>query len=928
MRDRGSFRTRIASAGFLAAILQLTVGAVFSGIAATLTVTSVSDSGPGSLRQAILDANATNGLDTIVFQIPGSSVHTIVLLAALPTIADAIVIDGTTQPGFTNKPVIEINGNGATLGSVAGLKLSAGNSTIRGLVINRCGGAGIHLQVPGGSNQVQGNFIGTDATGAVALGNGQSGSGAGGLWIDGSTGNWIGGPEVTSRNLISGNAGPGIMLQNGTGNLVQGNLIGTAWSGNSALGNANNGVSLYNAARNQIGTAGGSRNVISGNGGSGVYLDGSGSVGNLIQGNIIGASSNGIAALPNAGDGVTVNGAAGNLIGGTNNGAGNVISGSSQGGVGLKNAGADGNVVQGNLIGTDVSGRLALANVFSVVTIAGGRSNLIGGTSIAGRNIISANKLSGVYLTTNSVGNLVQGNFVGVDITGTNGLGNGINGISVEGANANVIGGASADARNIISANTNYGIEIFSITGVGNAILGNYIGTSVTGQGALSNRLSGIHILSSGNSVGGLSIGAGNVISGNGQDGVLLEGASARSNLVQGNLIGTTASGAAGLGNGRAGVGISGAPRNLIGGTAAGAGNLISANGDAGIYLLGGGARENLIQGNSIGTDAAGVAALGNAYEGIYAERAATNTIGGADSGAGNLVSGNQTRGIWFTNASWNVVQGNWIGTQRDGISGLGNAMHGLECEVGACNNMIGGDGSAGNWIAFAGGMYAGVRIRVGSTNNAILGNAIFGNGALGIDLGVVDVTPNDPCDIDGGANRQQNSPVLSQAVSGNGIGIRGTLNSQASSSFVLQFFANPTCDSSGYGEGQFYLGQKTVVTSNNCNVSFMATFPGSLPTGYSVTATATDSAKNTSEFSACASVTLAPTLTIRTKPNVGVNVGWTNTTSGFALKQTDSLSSPVHWTAVTNNPILGNGQFVVTMPATNASRFYVLSFE
>ena len=201
-------------------------------------------------------------------------------------------------------------------------------------------------------------------------------------------------------------------MLNCAGNIVQGNLIGTSESGTAALSNSNNGISLYgNALRNQVGgTATGARNVISGNGGSGVYLYGSGTTGNLVQGNYIGTDTNGRLAIPNAGDGVTVNGAPANTIGGASGGAGNLLSGNSQGGVSLKGVGAANNLVQGNYIGTDASGRLALGNLFSGVTIFGANNNLVGGTTSGARNVISANKLSGVYITTNSVGNLVQGN--------------------------------------------------------------------------------------------------------------------------------------------------------------------------------------------------------------------------------------------------------------------------------------------------------------------------------------------------------------------------------------------------------------------------------------------------------------------------------------------------------------------------------------
>ena len=182
-----------------------------NGTAATLTVSNTSASGPGSLQQAILDANATIGLDTIVFQIPGAGVHTIAPTNALPPITDPVVIDGTTQPGFAGTPLIDLNGANAGA-SGDGLRLPAGNSTIRGLVINGYGGAGIHVQAPGGTNVIEGNFIGTDPTGTLRRGNGQSAGQAGGLWIDGSSGNLIGGPYATNRNLISANSGPGLFI--------------------------------------------------------------------------------------------------------------------------------------------------------------------------------------------------------------------------------------------------------------------------------------------------------------------------------------------------------------------------------------------------------------------------------------------------------------------------------------------------------------------------------------------------------------------------------------------------------------------------------------------------------------------------------------------------------------------------------------------
>jgi len=896
-----------------AGALLLVAGARLEVRAATLTVVNTNASGSGSLRRAILDANATNGLDTIVFQIPGTAVHTITLLSVLPPITDPVVIDGTTQAGYTNHPVIELNG--ASAGKNAGLRLLAGNSTVRGLAINRCDGDGIYIG-GGGTNVIQGNFIGTDTTGTLALSN--SGQG---IWVISSTGNWIGGTNAGDGNLISSGNGTGVYLQSAGGNVVLGNLIGTTVAGNASLGNGNNGITIWNAAGNIIGgLVPSARNIISGNHASGIYLQGA--TGNSVLGNYIGADGSGGLAVSNVADGITLDGSAGNTIGGTNAGAANLISGNGKAGIFLQNN-AVSNVIQGNCIGTDATGRAALGNTFAGVTISGASSNLIGGGVPAARNVISGNRQDGVFIKTNSSGNCVAGNFIGVDAAGTNALGNGYDGITIDSAAFNLVG-----TGNVISGNNYYGVWITNAAATGNVVQGNFVGTDVSGLAGIGNKLSGLRIESPGNTVGGPAVAARNVISGNGEDGVFIVGSLAAANVVQGSFIGTDVTGTKALKNIRAGVGISGAPGNTVGGAVTGAGNVISANGDAGIYLIGSGATGNQIQGNKLGTDVTGTLALGNAYEGIYCERAPTNTIGGTAPGTGNLISANQTRGVWLTNAPWNVLQGNLIGTKSDGVSALGNVFHNVECEAGANNNTVGGTAGAGNRIAFAQSVYAGVRIRNGSTNNAILGNAIFSNGALGIDLGTVGVTANDLCDTDAGANLLQNFPVLAQAVSGNGTGVRGTLNSRPGGSYRLQFFANPACDPSGNGEGQTYLGEGTVTTGPACTNSFVITLATVVPAGYVITATATDAANNTSEFSACVPVDSVPGLAMASSGSGQVKLTWTNAPSGFVLVQTESLSPPIQWSVVTNAPVLTNGQFVVAVAPTEGNRFYALSFE
>lgn len=835
--------------GFVALLLGSSVPA------ATFTVTNAADAGAGSLRSAITNANFYSGPDTITFNIPGAGVHTINVGSALPTLTDRVIIDASTQPGYAGQPVVELNGAGA--GACAGLRLAAGasGSTVRGLAINRFGTHGI--QVDGGSsNAFFANFIGTEPSGASARPNVLEG-----IYLNGSWGNVVGSGAISDRNLISANGDTGVYIINGSSNSIIGNYIGTTLSGTAALGNTNNGVVIYattgaSASGNRIGVAGGG-NIVSGNRASGVYLYGSGASNNVLQGNYIGLVVSGGAALSNVADGITFQGAAANFIGGTNSGEGNVISGNGKAGISLNSC--SNNVIAANFIGTDASGRISLGNTYAGVTLAAARSNVIGGASRAARNCISGNLQDGIFLTTNSFGNLVSGNSIGVSAAGTNALPNLYNGISVNAASSNTIGGANVGQRNIISGNAYYGVELMG--------------------GATGNQISG-------------------------------------------NFIGTGTNGASALGNNSAGILINGASANLIGGTNPGAGNLISGNGDAGLYIMGRVASGNVVEGNKLGTDVSGNSAVRNALEGIFMNGAPSNSIGGALSGAGNLISGNSTRGVYLTNAPWTQIQGNLLGTRADGVSPLPNGVHNIECEAGVTNSVI-----SGNTVAYAPGVYTGVRIRPGAINNRVLANSIFANGASGIDLGVAGATLNDHCDVDTGANQQQNFPVLTQAVSSVATGIRGTLDSVANTTFLLQFFANPNCDSSGYGEGQIYLGDASVITTANCTASFLVKLPVPVPVGYVLTATATDPAGNTSEFSACVPVSSVPRLNLAIT-NREVTLSWTNTATGFMLKRTSSLAPPVIWTVVTNVPSNAGSMFWVRVPVGVTNSFFLLSFE
>ncbi len=321
--------------------------------AATFTVTNTNDSGTGSLRQAITDSNNAPGADTINFNIPGTGVQTIIPASALPTITGPVTINGYSQPGSspnTNGPGqgsnavlrVELNGSGAG-SSASGLLLSSGNSTVKGLVINRFSHYGIRLTGLNG-HTIEGNFIGTNASGTTALGNGFAG-----LIVNTTNdgvGNTIGGTTSAARNVISGNGGccaDGVWIHTVTpGNLVQGNLIGTDATGTADLGNSGNGVTIRHGSGNVVGGATpAARNVISGNLQSGVrFHNGTtgGTVqGNSVRGNFIGTDVTGTNPLGNSGNGVWLDGGCGtvrdHVVGGTAAGEGNVIAFNSSAGV-------------------------------------------------------------------------------------------------------------------------------------------------------------------------------------------------------------------------------------------------------------------------------------------------------------------------------------------------------------------------------------------------------------------------------------------------------------------------------------------------------------------------------------------------------------------------------------------------------------------
>ena len=410
---------------------------------------------------------------------------------------------------------------------------------------------------------------------------------------------------------------------------------------------------------------------------------------------------------------------------------------------------------------------------------------------------------------------------------------------------------------------TNFSSDGIRLAGDGNLIEGNYIGLGFSGDADEGNGGDGIEVNGSQNTIGGASALQRNLISGNGGSGVRLGGTE---NRIIGNLIGTDVTGATAVSNDIDGVGVFG-DGNFIGGTDTGERNVISGNryGISFSFLTneGGGSR-NTVAGNFIGTSSDGSQSLGNRLGGIRGGDFTSNTIGGPTEAARNIISGNGGIGINLEGQATaggfvvpNTVQGNYIGTDVSGDLDLGNAGFGISLST--VGSLIGGGSpEAGNLIAFNDGV--GVGISASVNNNRILSNSIFSNGSLGIDLfqpgAVIEPLLNDSMDADTSnqrfANEGQNWPVIDAANFGGGaVLIRGTLNSNPSTMFTLQFFVNDAADPSGFGEGQTFLTEMMVQTDGNGDTSFnMQLNQEGLTDSQFITATATDSRGNTSEFS------------------------------------------------------------------------------
>ncbi|WP_148596529.1 Ig-like domain-containing protein [Aquisphaera giovannonii] len=399
------------------------------------------------------------------------------------------------------------------------------------------------------------------------------------------------------------------------------------------------------------------------------------------------------------------------------------------------------------------------------------------------------------------------------------------------------------------------------LTGAGGDVVeGNFIGTDVTGTTADFGNNLGIYIESPNNTIGGTAAGAGNLVSGNWDVGILLDGPSASNNVIQGNRVGTDATGMTAVWNWSDGIALrSGASSNRIGGTEPGAGNILSGNAYGLSFAAG--CAFNTVQGNLIGADATGQSAIGNMSGGID-DDGGDNLIGGTASGAGNVISGNWGSGLIVEFASRDVIQGNAIGTDVTGSLPIGNWGDGVTIRNFSSRNTIGGgDAGSGNTIAFNGGNGVTIGSFAGDLcyRNAVLSNVITGNLGLGIDLGSDGpgpIVPGGPYD---GPNHFQNAPVIEAVVTdGVLIALTGTFSGPPATMLTLQFFVNDEADPTGFGQGQYYVGSATITTDADGNATFTVILPAAVSPGRNLSATATDANGNTSEFAADVAVNAA----------------------------------------------------------------------
>ncbi len=496
---------------------------------------------------------------------------------------------------------------------------------------------------------------------------------------------------------------------------------------------------------------------------------------------------------------------------------------------------SDGNTISNNWIGLDNTGSVASANRYGIY-ISSSSNNIV-------HNVLSGNS-DGIYFGNVADNNIIAGNFIGTNPAGTSAISNGY-GVRISTGTGNTIGGTTAADRNIISG---YTTDAIYITSDSNTVIGNYVGTDYTGTAAIHNTGGyGIEVSGANNNVIGAP-NAGNVVSA-GVAGIMIVNASGTK--IQGNYVGLNAAGTAALSNSDRGIYLKNSTNTLIGGTDATDRNVISGNLNHGIHINSN-SINNTVEGNYIGTDYTGNAAIGNIGSSLCIDAGSNNNVIGAPN-VGNVIAAGSDQGIKIDGVSGTVIQGNFIGVGANGTTPLGNTGDAVWLQN-ATNTTIGGTSTgAGNIIAYSAFVtvgHNGVEINGTSSGVAILGNSIYGNAGLGIDLGGDGVTANNGTKNASLPNYDMDFPVIVYArLNGTTLTLNGYVGSAPNQSTfanaLVEFFQSDNSPS-GYGQGRKYLGCLTADANGNFNGTLTVS---GIAKGDKITATATDAGNNTSEF-------------------------------------------------------------------------------
>ncbi len=749
--------------------------------------------------------------------------------------------------------------------------------------------AGIYLKDGASNNKIYRNLIGSDTSNTFTQPNGT------GIFVENcSAANYIGGTlNPLDGPNVSGNY-YGIVIQNSSNQEVKNCRVGSRNGGTQPLPNTHGIVIQGSGGGNIIGGTNNTfdRNLISGNDSIGVAINNSNN--NVVVGNIIGANLSGNDTLPNL-IGVYVNGGSGNIIGQGAANQGNLISGNTTAGVILENNPSN-TIIKNNLFGTDNTGNAVLNNAtttFGVLVKNTTTTNTIGGdiTTSWDRNVF-ANQIYNIGLSYSENQN-VEGNYIGVSKDGSSYLGNNTYGVYIKGGQNNIIGNTTNSVnRNVI---TNCDNNIFLDSTTNNQIANNYIGNNINANGIYTGAVQGVGIRIDSASTSN-TIGPNNIISGN-NVGVRISGNGTNDNVLIGNHIGVDYFGNAGLANDIGVVIAGGAKSNIIGGVNAGDRNIVSGNNLAvgvGLSITDAGTDNNKVINNYFGLGVNGTTSIPNVYSITIVNGAQNNLIGGSTSDSINYMC-NDGFGISINSgASNNYVRGNKIGRNASNFyAGIVNNAITID---NANNNVIGGlNTGEGNLIVNSGA--TGIVLLTNANNNKVLGNSIYDNGGLAIDINNDGPTPDNTTgiqsnvqmpeiiqafDCNGGSNNVQVGVVLEGLTVGN--------------DYIIEFYDNtPNGDPSGYGEAKSFIERFTHTALSSTDTVAFSLSP-SIPINVILSASLTSQTGGTSEMSANYVVTTAPTAptyTVNDETCNGSNDGSILVTADSAQTVTDG-STPL----------------------------------